>query len=70
MLLEKLEEKRKEGMEVLENFRKAGHGPGWGVAEAAPAYVDLEECAVCNGAVGKLMKMPGDKSNEQQGQQK
>lgn len=57
-LLEALEKKRKEGMEALESFRKLEHGPSFGVAEAAPAYVDLQECAVCNGAVGKPMKLP------------
>lgn len=61
-LLDNLEKKRKEGMDVLESFRHHGHGPNFGVPEAAPAYVDLEECAVCNGAVGKLMKLPSDPS--------
>ncbi|WP_029190132.1 hypothetical protein [Verrucomicrobium spinosum] len=57
-LLVKLEEKRKEGMRALESFQRKEHGPNFGVAEAAPAYVGLEECAVCNAAVGKPMKMP------------
>ena len=57
-LLEALEKKRKEGMDALESFRKREHGPNFGVAEAAPAYVDLQECAVCNGAAGKPMKLP------------
>ena len=60
VLLEKLEKKRKDGMYALESFRKYEHGPDFGVAKAAPAYVDLEECAVCNGAVGKVMKLPSD----------
>jgi hypothetical protein len=60
-LLEALEKKRKEGMDALESFRKLQHGPNFGVAEAAPAYVDLQECAVCNGAVGKPMKLPEPK---------
>jgi hypothetical protein len=60
-LLEALEKKRKQGMEALESFRKFQHGPNFGVAEAAPAYVDLQECAVCNGAVGKPMKLPEPK---------
>lgn len=57
-LLAKLEEKRKEGMKALESFQRKEHGPNFGVAEAAPAYVGLEECAVCNAAVGKPMKLP------------
>jgi hypothetical protein len=60
-LLEALEKKRKQGMDALESFRKLQHGPNFGVAEAAPAYVDLQECAVCNGAVGKPMKLPEPK---------
>lgn len=59
-LLDRLEKKRKEGMNALESFRWLRHGPSLGVAEAAPAYRDIEECAVCNGAVGKAMKLPGD----------
>jgi hypothetical protein len=61
-LSEALEKKRKQGMEALESFRRHEHGPDLGVAEAAPAYVDLKECAVCNGAVGKPMKLPDAKS--------
>ncbi len=57
-LLSELEDKRKEGMEALESFRRHEHGQGFGVEKAAPAYVDLDECAVCNGAVGKPMKLP------------
>ena len=57
-LTEQLELKRKEGMEMLESFRKKQHGENFGVAQAAPAYVDLTECAVCNAAVGKPMKLP------------
>lgn len=57
-LLAKLEEKRKDGMTALESFQRKEHGPNLGVAEAAPAYVGLEECAVCNAAVGKPMKLP------------
>lgn len=60
-LLEALEKKRKEGMEVLQSFRRGEHGPNFGVEQAAPAYVDLEECAVCNAAVGKPMKLPEKK---------
>ena len=62
-LLDQLEKKRREGMDALESFRHYGHGPDFGVAKAAPAYVDLEECAVCNGAVGKVMKLPGDSTD-------
>jgi len=61
-LIDALEKKRKQGMEALESFRRHEHGPDFGVAEAAPAYVDLKECAVCNGAVGKPMKLPDAKS--------
>jgi hypothetical protein len=60
-MIKQLEKKREDGMRALESFRKLEHGPGFGVAEAAPAYIDLEECAVCNGAVGKLMKLPAPK---------
>ena len=60
-LLKALEQKRKAGMEALESFRRLEHGPDFGVAQAAPAYVDLEECAVCNGAVGKVMKLSSTK---------
>ena len=60
-LLESLEKKRKEGMDALESFRRKAHGPSFGVAEAAPAYTDLQECAVCNAAVGKPMKLPDAK---------
>ncbi len=61
VLLDQIEQKRKDGMRALESFRKHEHGKDFGVEQAAPAYVDLEECAVCNGAVGKLMKMPEPK---------
>jgi hypothetical protein len=58
-LTERLERKREEGMQALERFRKKQHGENLGVEQAAPAYVNLTECAVCNGAVGKPMKLPG-----------
>ena len=61
-LVAELEKKRKQGMDALQSFRRKEHGENFGVAEAAPAYVDLEECAVCNGAVGKPMKLPGAKA--------
>ncbi len=60
-LLEALEKKRQAGMDALVSFRKKQHGENFGVAEAAPAYVGLEECAVCNAAVGKPMKLPAEK---------
>ncbi len=60
-LLEALEKKRQAGMDALVRFRKKQHGENFGVAEAAPAYVGLEECAVCNAAVGKPMKLPDAK---------
>jgi hypothetical protein len=46
-----LEEKRKEGMNHLENFKAEGTA-----FVNAPAFVTLEECAVCNAAVGKCFK--------------
>ena len=58
-LVKQLELKREEGMKMLESFRKKEHGENFGVAQAAPAYVDLTECAVCNAAAGKPMKLPG-----------
>jgi hypothetical protein len=57
-LAKQFELKREEGMRMLESFRKNQHGENFGVAQAAPAYVDLTECAVCNAAVGKPMKLP------------
>jgi hypothetical protein len=56
-LLADLEKKRERGMSYLKSFRKDGS------ASYAPAYFDLaiDECAVCNGAVGKPMKLPGGK---------
>lgn len=57
-LAERLEQKRQEGMKMLESFRKKQHGENFGVEQAAPAYLDLTECAVCNAAVGKPMKLP------------
>jgi hypothetical protein len=61
-LLKALEGKRKQGMEALESLRRQEHGPSFGLAEGAPAYFGLTECAVCNGAVGKLMKLPNTTS--------
>ena len=57
-LLESLEKKRKKGMEALTSFRHHEHGAALGPEYYAPAYIDLDECAVCNGAVGKVMKLP------------
>lgn len=57
-LLEQLEKKRKEGMDMLESHRRKAHGENFGIEKAAPAYADLKECAACNGAVGKPMKLP------------
>jgi hypothetical protein len=56
-LLADLGKKRDQGMRYLESFRKDGD------SFYAPAYFesDVDECAVCNGAVGKPMKLPGDK---------
>lgn len=60
-LLAALEEKRQQGVKALESFRKLQHGPDFGVDKAAPAYADLEECAVCNAVVGKPMRLPQNK---------
>lgn len=57
-LLAKLDEKRQQGMDVLKSFRHDKPGPDNSMTIYAPAYLDLDECAVCNGAVGKPMKMP------------
>jgi len=42
-----LETKRKKGMETLQSYKKNGK-----LETAAPAFVEKQECAVCNGAVG------------------
>ena len=48
-----LEAGRKQGMEALRRFKAEGGATlGWG----APGYEKLEECAVCNGAVGMGFK--------------
>ena len=49
-----LEEKRKEGMSMLETFKAEGTA-----FVNAPAFVTVEECAACNGAVGKCLKVAG-----------
>ncbi len=59
-----IEEKRKRGMEALKRFQaeKFENGERRGEPQVlfyAPAYAALEECAVCNAAVGKELKMPG-----------
>jgi hypothetical protein len=56
-ILADLEKKRKKGMEALKSFRGGGHEQE-AMSAYAPGYIDLDECAVCNGAVGKLMKLP------------
>ena len=48
-----LEAMRRQGMDALERFRRDGL-----VSKYAPAYAGIDECAVCNGAVGKPMKLP------------
>ena len=57
-----IEEKRKRGMEALKRFKaeKFERGDNTGKAQAsyyAPAFATIEECAVCNGAVGKKLKI-------------
>jgi hypothetical protein len=56
-----LEQAREQGMQDLKSFRKSSEeaSPN-GLEYYAPAYTDLTECAVCNGAVGKPMKLPAD----------
>ena len=53
-----LERKRQEGTKMLNGLRRsAGSGSSMGLAQGAPGYGDVEECAVCNGAVGKACKL-------------
>ena len=54
-----LEEDRKTGMNNLERFKKSEPGSGLEIDFAAPAYRNVSECAACNGALGKPMKLPG-----------
>jgi hypothetical protein len=63
-LTDALEKKRQEGMEALERFRKQEHGAAFGVAQAAPAYAGLKECAICNAAVGKSMQFPAGRKEK------
>ncbi len=58
-LMADLEKKRQEGGKMLKGSRRlAGTGSSMGAAQGAPAYGDVEEeCAVCNGAVGKACKL-------------
>jgi hypothetical protein len=64
-LMKGLEKARQQGMRDLESFRTSSEqaSPN-GVEHYAPAYTDLTECAVCNGAVGKPMKLPADEKNK------
>jgi hypothetical protein len=57
-LVERLGRKRQEGMDALERLRRKAHGSDFSVEQAAPAYAELKECAVCNAAAGKPMKLP------------
>jgi hypothetical protein len=64
-LMADLEQKRKQGAHMLQ----ASHDPhdAFGkprVVHDETAYSDLTECAVCNGAVGKPMKLPGDEKGK------
>jgi hypothetical protein len=57
-----IEEKRKRGTEALKHFKaeKFERGDRAGKVQAsfyAPAFATLEECAVCNAAVGKKRKI-------------
>ncbi|MBI2190780.1 MAG: hypothetical protein HYU36_02195 [Planctomycetes bacterium] len=47
------EEMRKKGMETLKSFKAGGTASYY-----APAFATIEECAACNGAVGKGLKVP------------
>jgi len=49
-----LEEKRNKGMEVLKKSKAAG--TDW---FSASGFSVVEECAACNGAVGRKLKLPG-----------
>lgn len=56
-----IEDKRKEGMEALKHFKagKFENGENAGKSKAsyyAPAYATIDECAVCNAAVGRKLK--------------
>lgn len=53
-LRRELEKKRQEGQKTLQAFRKEG-----ALSYYAPAYAELEECAACNGVLGK--KLPACK---------
>jgi len=60
-----LEKARQQGMEDLKSFRaNSEQGSPNGIEYYAPAYTDITECAVCNGAVGKPMKLPSDNKNK------
>jgi hypothetical protein len=57
-----IEEKRKRGMDALKRFKaeKFERGENTGMVKAsfyAPAFATIEECAVCNAAVGKKLKI-------------
>jgi hypothetical protein len=60
-LAEQLEKKREEGMKALESFRKKKHGENFGIEKAAPAFVNLKECAACNAVTGRAMDLPKGK---------
>lgn len=47
-----IEEKRKKGAQALKSFKADGS-----VATQAPAFATIDECAVCNAAVGKKLKI-------------
>ena len=49
-----LEDFRKQGMQVLKSFRENENN----LKAFAPGYRHLNECAACNGAVGKIMPLP------------
>ncbi len=64
-LAKELEKARQKGMQALKSFRNnSDQASSNGVEYYAPAYTDLTECAVCNGAVGKPMKLPTDEKQK------
>ena len=62
LLQKDLEVKRQQGTKFLQGYRliankSAGKPEGVKASRMAPAYVDIEECAACNGAVGKKLNL-------------
>ncbi|MGA2543862.1 MAG: hypothetical protein ABSG78_20110 [Verrucomicrobiota bacterium] len=60
-LLAELEKKRQQGSDMLKGERRPSPGAAAGGVTGVPDFYDLEECAICNGAVGKGIKLPEPK---------